>query len=62
MEREGLAMFTGALALGLEGIVAKDATSPYIEGPRETSYWLKIKDKNYGRQEKIEFRPRKSTR
>ena len=25
MEREGLAMFAGALALGLEGIVAKDA-------------------------------------
>jgi bifunctional non-homologous end joining protein LigD len=59
MEREGLAMFAGALALGLEGIVAKDAASPYIEGPRETSYWLKIKDQNYERQEKIEFHPRK---
>ena len=49
-------MYTGALALGLEGVVAKDAKSPYIEGPKETSYWLKIKDKNYERQEKIEFK------
>jgi len=32
MEREGLAMLAGALALGLEGIVAKDAASLYIEG------------------------------
>ena len=28
---EGLAMYAGALALGLEGIVAKDAKSPYIK-------------------------------
>jgi hypothetical protein len=27
-------MFAGALALGLEGVVAKDAKSPYLEGPR----------------------------
>jgi len=33
MEREGLAMFAGAMALGLEGIVAKDSKSPYVEGP-----------------------------
>jgi ATP-dependent DNA ligase len=59
---EGLAKLAGALALGLEIIVAKDAKSPYIEGPRETSYWLKIKDKNYKRQEKIEIHPRKRTR
>ena len=59
MEREGLAMFAGALALGLEGIVAKHAASSYIEGPRERSHWLKIKDKNYERKEKIEFHPRK---
>ena len=26
-------MFAGALALGFEGIVAKDAKSPYVEGP-----------------------------
>jgi len=49
MEREGLAMFAGALALGLEGIVAKDAASLHIEGQRLTGYWLKIKDKNYER-------------
>jgi ATP-dependent DNA ligase len=54
IEREGFAMFAGALALGLEGIVAKDAASPYVEGTRVTSYWLKIKDKNYERQEPIE--------
>ena len=53
MEREGLAMFAAALALGLEGIVAKDAASLCIEGPRETCYWLKIKDKNYERQDRI---------
>jgi ATP-dependent DNA ligase len=57
IEREGLAMFAGAMALGLEGIVAKDAASPYVEGTRVTSYWLKIK-KNYERQEPIEFYPR----
>ena len=51
-------MFSGTLALDLEGIVAKDAVSRYVEGPRETSYWLKIKDNNYERQEKIEFHPR----
>jgi bifunctional non-homologous end joining protein LigD len=32
VENHGLAMFAGALALGLEGIVAKDGQSPYIEG------------------------------
>jgi bifunctional non-homologous end joining protein LigD len=31
MEREGLTMFAGALSLGLEGVVAKDSTSPYVE-------------------------------
>jgi ATP-dependent DNA ligase len=39
-------MFTWALALGLEGIVAKDPQSPYVEGPRVTGH-LKIKNKNY---------------
>jgi len=62
IEGEGLAMFAGSLALGLEGIVAKDSKSPYVEGPRVTGHWLKINDKNYERQEKIEFHPRKSTR
>ena len=61
LERDELAMFTGALALGLEGIVAKDAKSPYVEGPRVTWHWRKIKNKGYQRQEKIEFHPRKIT-
>ena len=60
VEREGLAMFAGALALGVEGIVAKDAKSPYVEGPRVTWHWQKIKNRDYERQEKIEFHPRKA--
>jgi bifunctional non-homologous end joining protein LigD len=62
LEREGLAMFAGALALGLEGIVAKDSQSPYVEGPTATWHWQKIKSKDYQRREKIEFHPRKITR
>jgi ATP-dependent DNA ligase len=57
---EGHIIFAGALALGLEGIVAKDVASPYVEGPRDTPYWLKIKDKNYERREKIDFHPRRT--
>ena len=60
VEREGLAMFAGALALGVEGIVAKDAKSPYVEGPRVTWHWQKIKNRDYQRQEKVEFHPRKA--
>lgn len=62
IEREGLAMFAGALSLGVEGIVAKDAKSPYVEGPRVSWHWQKIKNKDYQRQGKIEFHPRKVTR
>ena len=47
VETNGLAMFAGALALGLEGIVAKDAKSPYVEGPAVTWHWQKIKNKDY---------------
>jgi len=50
---EGLAMFTGALALGLEGIVAKDSESPYVEGPRVTWHWQKVKNREYLRKEKV---------
>ena len=53
---EGLATFAGALALGLEGIVAKDAKSQCIEGPKETWHWQKIKNRDYNRKEKVEFR------
>ena len=52
----------GAIALGLEGVVSKDSKSPYVEGPTLTWHWQKIKSKNYLRQEKIEFHPRKFTR
>lgn len=51
-------MFAGALALGLEGIVAKDAKRPYIEGPAENRFWLKIKNKDFKRKEPVEFRQR----
>ena len=49
-------MFAGDLALGLEDVVGKDGKSPYIEGPRETWYWLKIKNADYKRQGKVEFK------
>lgn len=53
---EGLHMFAGALALGLEGIVAKDPSSPYVDGPLVTWHWQKIKNEEYKRQGKVEFR------
>ena len=49
-------MFAGVLALGLEGIVAKDPKSPYVEGPTETWHWQKIKNQDYKRKEPVEFR------
>ena len=51
----GRAMFVGALSLGVEGIVAKDAAEPYVEGPLKTWHWQKIKNKDYKRKEKVEF-------
>jgi bifunctional non-homologous end joining protein LigD len=60
MEREGLAMYAGALALGLEGVVAKDSKSPYVEGPAVTQHWLKIKNREFKRKEPVEFRQNKS--
>ena len=59
MEREGLAMYAGALALGLEGVVPKDAKSPYVEGPAENQFWLKIKNREFERKEPVEFRQNK---
>jgi hypothetical protein len=38
--------------------VAKESKSQYIEGPTETWHWQKIKNKDYKRQEKIEFKQR----
>ena len=62
VEGQGLAMFAGALALKLEGVMAKDAKSPYVEGPRVTWHWQKIKNKEYKRQGKVEFRQSKARR
>jgi bifunctional non-homologous end joining protein LigD len=59
MEREGLAMYAGTLALALEGVVAKDGQSPYIEGPAENRFWLKIKNRDFKRKEPLEFRQNK---
>jgi hypothetical protein len=48
------------MALGLEGIVAKDQERrPYVEGPGITRYWLKIKNPSYERKEPIEFKPQR---
>jgi bifunctional non-homologous end joining protein LigD len=58
VENDGLRLFAGALALGLEGIIAKDKNSHYIEGPTETWHWQNINNEQYKRQEKIEFRQR----
>jgi bifunctional non-homologous end joining protein LigD len=58
VENDGLAMFAGALALRLEGNVAKDSQSPYVEGPRVTWHWQKVKNRAYQRKEKVEIRQR----
>ena len=42
VERRGIALFEGAERTGLEGIIAKDAQSPYRQGARSPE-WLKIK-------------------
>jgi bifunctional non-homologous end joining protein LigD len=50
VETEGVSFFEAAVAQDLEGIIAKDAQSPYLEGKR-SSYWLKMKTRK--RQEAI---------
>jgi bifunctional non-homologous end joining protein LigD len=60
VETSGLGMFTCAFALGLEGVVAKDAKSPSVEGTLTTWHWQKIKNKDYQRKEPVEFHPRNS--
>ena len=45
IEDRGLEMFAGALALRLEGVVAKNAASPYVQGPQLTWHWQKIKSR-----------------
>jgi bifunctional non-homologous end joining protein LigD len=50
VEGDGTAFFEAAREKGLEGIVAKDGSSPYREGQR-TADWLKIK--THDRQEAV---------
>jgi bifunctional non-homologous end joining protein LigD len=50
VEEHGIEFFEAAVKVGLEGILAKDASSPYCEGRRSRS-WLKIKSHN--RQEAV---------
>src|SRR5262249_40825403 len=50
VEQRGVAFFKAAVAQGLEGIIAKDAASPYREGARGGE-WLKIKTRR--RQEAV---------
>lgn len=41
--RDGGLLLKAVKELGLEGVVAKKKGSPYIPGPKKTSYWLKTK-------------------
>ncbi|MEW5974362.1 MAG: DNA ligase D [Acidobacteriota bacterium] len=50
VEEQGVAFFDLAVKRGLEGIVAKDASSPYHSGQR-TTWWYKIKTRR--RQEAV---------
>jgi bifunctional non-homologous end joining protein LigD len=50
VENEGTAFYQAAARQGLEGIMAKDSTSPYRTGQRSTA-WLKIKTQR--RQEAV---------
>jgi bifunctional non-homologous end joining protein LigD len=43
VEEQGKALFEIATKKGLEGIVGKDADSPYLSGSR-TDFWLKFKN------------------
>ncbi len=42
IEIEGVALFEQAVAAGLEGVVGKDAASPYVQAGRGR-HWLKVK-------------------
>jgi len=52
-EGTGRGMFGWVLGMKMEGLVAKDANSPYVEGPRETWHWQKVMNKHYKRQGKV---------
>ena len=41
--RDGRGLLEAVKELGLEGVVAKKSGSPYVPGPRKSSYWIKTK-------------------
>jgi bifunctional non-homologous end joining protein LigD len=53
LEAHGEALFATVCELDFEGIVAKQADSPYKAG-RQSS-WLKIRNQSYSRQEALRF-------
>lgn len=46
IEREGMKVFQAAVRLGIEGIVAKKADSPYRTG--RSAHWLKVRESRTG--------------
>ena len=54
LEAHGEALFAKAVELDIEGIVAKRVDATYSAGRQIT--WLKIKNRNYSRQEALGFR------
>jgi bifunctional non-homologous end joining protein LigD len=46
-------LYEQASALGLEGVVMKDADSTYVFGPKRTRFWLKVKTPEGRQQEKF---------
>jgi bifunctional non-homologous end joining protein LigD len=54
LESHGEALFNQAVKLDIEGTVAKRLDAPYSAGGQLA--WLKIKDRNYSRQEALGFR------
>ena len=55
VEEHGKEFFNVVSQQGLEGIVGKEKTSPYVSG-RETWHWLKIKNRRFERKEPVEFK------
>jgi bifunctional non-homologous end joining protein LigD len=53
IEEHGQAAFAHAVELGLEGVVAKRADSPYREGRQHA--WRKIKNTDFYRKEALGF-------
>ena len=54
LDRNGLMAWREALQRGYEGIVAKDPASRYVPG--RTLSWLKVKQKNYRKEERGFYR------